>query len=66
MQNTVLNIPQSCATINLTLQEYNELLRRIEALEKFVVTHRREALRMELAQLEDGMGLERTVKRRVR
>lgn len=50
----------------INLHEYNELLRRIETLEKIVITTRRAVLRDELAQLEDGMGLERTVKRRVR
>lgn len=66
MKNSQLNNLQTCATIELTRSDYNELLRRIEMLERIIVMGRREVLRMELAKLEDGMKLERTVKRRVR
>ena len=66
MQNSLLNNPQSCATIHVSLSDYNELLRRIEILEHIVISGRREALCKELGFLEDGMRLERTVKRRVR
>jgi hypothetical protein len=52
--------------VTLARNELNELLRRIEVLEKIIVYSRRAALRDELSQLEDGLKLERTVKRRVR
>jgi hypothetical protein len=52
--------------VTLARNELNELLRRIEVLEKIIVYSRRAALRDELSQLEDGMRLERTVKRRIR
>ena len=59
-----LNNQQNYAMISL--QDFNELLRRLEALERIIIENRRAVLRQELAQLEDGMKLERTVKRRVR
>ena len=66
MKNSQLNNSQTCATITLTQTEFNEVLRRIEMLERLIISSRREVLRMELCKLEDGMKLERTVKRRVR
>lgn len=61
-----LNSQQTCAMITVSASEFNELLRRLEVLEKFIMEDRRTALRMELSYLEDGYKLERTVKRRVR
>ena len=60
----LLNNQQNYAMISL--QDFNELLRRLEMLERIIIENRRAVLRQELAQLEDGMKLERTVKRRVR
>lgn len=64
--HSLLNNSQSCATITVSLHDFNELLRRIETLEQIIIENRRAVLRQELAQLEDGYRLERTVKRRVR
>lgn len=64
--NTLLNSSQNCDRISINLRDFNELLRRIETLEKIIIENRRAVLRQELAQLEDGMKLERTIKRRVR
>ena len=61
-----LNSQQTCAMITVSVSEFNELLRRLEVLERIIVEGRRAVLRQELAQLEDGYGMERTVKRRVR
>ena len=64
MMQHLLNNQQNYAMISL--QDFNELLRRLEMLERIIIENRRAVLRQELAQLEDGMKLERTVKRRVR
>lgn len=64
--NTLLNSSQNCDRISINLRDFNELLRRIETLEQIIIENRRAVLRQELAQIEDGMKLERTVKRRVR
>lgn len=61
-----LNKSIECAKITVNLHEFNELVRRVEMLERLVVEGRRAILRQELAELEDGYRLERTVKRRVR
>lgn len=53
-------------TITLTLQAYNEILRRLETLENIIIAGRREVLRQELATVEDAYQLQRTVKQRVR
>jgi hypothetical protein len=66
MTQSLLNTSPSCAKITVSLHEFNELVRRVETLEKIVIEGRRAALRQELAGLEDGMNLDRTVKRRVR
>lgn len=59
-------VAEETRTVTLTLQAYNEILRRIETLEKIIITGRREALRQELATVEDAYQLPRTVKQRVR
>lgn len=66
MIQPLLNNQANCAKITVTLHEFNELVRRVEMLERLVVEGRRAILRQELAELEDGYRLERTVKRRVR
>lgn len=66
MTPPLLNSTHNCAKITVSLHEFNELVRRLEALERIVIEGRRAALRQELAGLEDGMNLDRTVKRRVR
>jgi hypothetical protein len=68
-KSSVMEIPllkNNETHVTLARNELNELLRRIEVLEKIIVYSRRAALRDELSQLEDGMRLERTVKRRIR
>jgi hypothetical protein len=62
----VLNNSQNRDIIQLTVSEYNELLHRIETLEHVVIENRRTVLRTELACLEDGYKIPRTVKKRVR
>lgn len=57
---------QGTRTITLTLQAYNEILRRLETLENIIIAGRREVLRQELATVEDAYQLPRTVKQRVR
>ena len=64
--NTLLNSSQNCDKISVNLRDFNELLRRIEVLERIIIENRRAVLRQELAQLEDVMKQERTIKRRVR
>lgn len=64
--NTLLNSSQNCDKISVNLRDFNELLRRIETLERIIIENRRAVLRQELAQLEDSYQMERTIKRRVR
>ena len=52
--------------ITVSVSEFNELLRRLEVLERIVIEERRAVLRQELAKIEDSYKLERTVERRVR
>lgn len=66
MIQPLLNNQANCAKITVNLHEFNELVRRVETLEQIIIENRRAVLRQELAQLEDGYRLERTVKRRVR
>lgn len=61
-----LNSQQTCAMITVSVSEFNELLRRLEVLERIVIEERRAVLRQELAKIEDSYKLGRTVKRRVR
>ena len=61
-----LNNSQTCAMITVSVSEFNELLRRLEVLERIVIEERRAVLRQELAKIEDSYKLERTVERRVR
>lgn len=60
----VLQFSQDCDMISVIA--FNELLHRIEVLEKIIIENRRAVLRQELAQLEDGMKLDRTIKKRIR
>lgn len=64
--NSVLNPDKNCATITINVSDFYALLHRIERLEQFVITDRREAMRKELAALEDGFQLQRTYEKRVR
>lgn len=64
--NSVLNPDKNCATITINVSDFYALLHRIERLEQFVITDRREAMRKELAALEDAYQLQRTYEKRVR
>ena len=64
--NSVLNPDKNCATITINVSDFYALLHRIERLEQFVITDRREAMRKELAALEDGFQLQLTYEKRVR
>jgi len=71
--NQVLNPDKNCATITINVSDFYALIHRIQSqderinrLEQFVITERREALRKELGFLEETYQLKRTYEKRAR
>lgn len=61
----VLNNSQNRDIIQLSVSEYNELLQRLERLER-IIMKQREAAIMEFSAVEDAFGMVRTKEKRVR
>jgi hypothetical protein len=65
MADSLKPLPEG-VTIQLSSQQYNDLISRVLRIENFIMARQREVLIQELSALEDSFGMPRTKEKRVR